>query len=339
MARKVKFGKLAIVIFLTALIWVWADLAQERDFTIPTVTIRVPESVKTLLVNFKQAESFVYAVSVDNVVLRGPAKKIDTVGRMLNRGKLELDFFLRPEEQGISEPGEQPLDVLNFLKQSKQIKDLGVTAESCEPQKLVVQVVKLVEETVAVECFDENSILQTAKSIEPPEVKAFVPADETFTAKVRLSRSEIERARASAVEKTPYIDLPGGQTREVSTKVKITMPPAEDVLPEQTIQGANLGIELSVNLLDKYQVKVNNWPDVLRTFTVRATREAKEEYERQPFQMTLYVVDSDEKNQGELKRDVVYDLPWQYVQRGEIVPPQTPAEARFELVPRSGEPP
>ena len=334
MKRKIKYGKIAIVIFLTVLIWVWADLAQERQFPIASVTIRMAESIDpTLLANFKDEQgSPVSFVSVYNVALRGPATKVDDAERRRNKGTLQREFFLDPEAEGMIEPGERPLDVLNFLKQSKQIRDLGLTVESCEPQTLTVHVTKLEQKSLTVRCFDEDGLPIQEASIDRPEVLAFVPPGQTVTARVRLAPSEVERARTSVIEKTPYIELPGGQTRELSRKVKITMPPAEDVLSEQTINRAKLGITLSVNLQGMWQVQVTNLPDVIRTFKIRATREAKEAYSQQPFQMTLQILDGDEQVEGEQTRDVVYNLPWQFVRNGEIVPPQPPAEARFKVV-------
>jgi hypothetical protein len=340
-AKKIKLGKIAIIIFLTALIWVWADLAQEREFSIPTVTIRVAGSINpTLLATFKDEQGASgSSVSVYNVELRGPASKIAEVERMRNKGTLEREFFVDPEGERMTQPGEHRLNVLSFLKQNKQIKDLGLTVEACEPQNLTIDVRQLVKMNLAVRCFDENGLLRQEASIDPPEVEAFVPGEQTATAKVRLTPSELERARGSPIQKTPYVELPGGQQRDVSTKVKVTMPSAEDVLSEQTIGSPKLGIELSLNLQGKYRVEVKNLSEVLRPFTLRATREAKQAYEQEPFQMTLHILDGDEQVQTEQKRDVVYTLPWRFVQSGEIVPPQPPAQVSFRLTPISAEPP
>lgn len=341
MAKKVKLGKTAIVIFLTALIWVWADLAQEREFSIPTVTMRVAGSINpTLLATFQDEHgSPTSSAAVYNVRLRGPASKIAEVEQMRNKGTLEREFFLDPEGQGMTKPGGHRLDVLNLLKQNKQIKDLGVTVEACEPQNLTVDVRQLVKMNLPVRCFDENGLLRQEASIDPAEVEAFVPEDQTTIAKVRLTASELERARASAISKTPYVELPGGQQKDVSTKVKVTMPSAEDVLSEQTIESPKLGVEFSPILQGKWQVDITNLSDVIRSFRIRATREAKQVYEQQPFQMTLQILDGDQKVQGVQKRDVVYNLPWRFVQNGEIIPPQPPVPVSFKLVPISAEPP
>lgn len=341
MAKKIKLGKLTIVIFLTALIWAWADLAQEREFSIPTVTIRLAGSINpTLLATFKDEHgSPSSSAAVYNVRLRGPASKIAEVEQKRNKGTLESEFFFDPEAQSMTKPGEHRMDVLNLLKQNKQIKDLGVTVEAAEPPSLTVSIHQLAKKLLTVRCFDENGLLRQEASIDPAEVEAFVPEDQTPVAKVRLTSSEFERARASAISKVPYVELPGGQQRDVSTKVKVTMPAAEDVLSEQTVDSPRLGIELTLNLQGKYRVEVTNLSDVIRRFTIRATREAKQVYEQQPFQMTLHILYGDEQVQGEQKRDVVYNLPWRLVQSGEIIPPQPPAQVSFKLTPIPAEAP
>ena len=92
MIRKIKFGKIAIVIFLTVLIWVWTDLDLDDDHVVPKAIMRVAHSPE-LLVSFNgQPEA-----SINNIKLKGPAKKIAEVKRRLDDGSLELDFTLNPE--------------------------------------------------------------------------------------------------------------------------------------------------------------------------------------------------------------------------------------------------
>ncbi len=340
MARKVKYGKIAIVILLTVLIWVWADLAQDREWPVPKLTISVAKSADPALwVSFKGEDgSPASSVSITNIVLKGPASKIADVERMWNRGSLDLELFFVPEQQGTTEPGDYPnRKLLRFLKESDKIRQLGLTVESCEPNTLVVQVVKLVEQLVAVECLNESGIAQKAE-IKPEKVGAFVPADRTITAKVRLTPSEIKHARSSAIKKTPYVEMPDGQTMEVSTNVEITMPPAEDVLRNYTVRAPKLGIELSLNLLQgEYKVEVTNLNAVIRSFTIQATPQAGKAYEAQPFQMTLYILDGDEKTEEEQTKPVVYNLPEEFVRSDEIKVPPPPAEAEFVVKPVSGE--
>jgi hypothetical protein len=172
--------------------------------------------------------------------------------------------------------------------------------------------------------------------VDPPQVNAFVPTDRTLTAKVRLTPKDIDSARTAAIKKTPFIEFTLGQIREVSTAVKITIPPAQDVLKEYTITTATLGFCLSDNLQGKYEVQLLNPPTDLATVLIKATLTAKQAFEQQPFQMVLYVLDDDAKNANtEQRRIVFYNFPREFVRSDEIVLNQPPVQARFKLVPLS----
>jgi len=337
MVRKIKYGKIAVVIFLTVLIWVWADLALDEEFTAPKATINVAFS-PNLWVSFDNKAS----ASIDNIVLKGPASKIAEVRRKLNDGTLALDFFLDPEREGMTTTGTHPLRVLDFAKGSEKIKELGgLTVEDCEPENIDVNVVELVEKPLTVECFDEDGIPLEVESIEPKKVDMFVPADSRLTAQVRLTRREREQARLLAVEKTPYVVLAAGQTREAATAVKIKMPPEEDRLSDYTITKTTLSVALSPTLLGEYSVEVTNLPQVLGPIAIRATPDAKRAYELQPLPlMTLYIFDVDAKKGAEEQRKaVVYNFPPEFVRKDEIKLKGEPVEARFNLVPVSAETP
>jgi hypothetical protein len=338
---KIKYSKLAIVIFITALIWIWADLAVDERLPVSSVTISVAKSINPALwVSFKGEQAPVSSVSIGHVVLKGPASKIREVERMRNEGSLNLKLFLVPEQEKLtdSKPVEYPLDVLNFLKQNDNIKQFGLTVESCEPRELTVSIVKLVKKLIPVQCFSENDTPLEAESIEQPTVEAFVPAEGTFTAKVRLTRREIEYARSSAIEKMPYIELPGGQTREVGTMVKIKMPPAENALRDYTIQSPRFGIVKSLTLEGRYYVKVENQTEVIGPISIRATPAAQQAYEGMRYHVILEVEDDDAKLE-EPRREVIYNFPKEFFSRDEIMLRQAPVRARFKLVPISTEAP
>jgi hypothetical protein len=332
MLKKIKFGKIAIVIFLTILIWVWADLALDEEYTVPKATINVAFS-PNLWISFDNEPS----ASIDNIVLKGPASKIAEVRRKLNDGSLALDFFLDPVREGMTTAGPHTLTVLDFIKGSDKIKELsGLTVEACEPEIIDVNVVELVEKPLDIECFNESGAPLDVESIEPPKVVMYVPADSRLTAQVRLTARDIERARASVVVKTPFVVFAEGQTRQAPKDVKIKMLPEADSLSDHTITEAKLGITLSVNLQGEYKTDVINHNDVVRPFAIQATLEAKQAYENQPFQMTLYILDGDAKKgpQEEQRRKVVYNFPEEFVRKDEIrlKSPQQPAEARFRLI-------
>jgi len=331
MVGKINYGKILLVIFLTVLIWVWADLALDEEHTIPSITISVAKSTDmSLWVSFNEEP----AVSVDNVMLKGPASKIRDVRRRLNDGSLILRFFLDAGQKGMVNPGEYPLDVLSFLRQSRQIKDLGLTVESCKPDKLSVNVVKLAKKSLTVKCFDENGNPLKAES-KQTKVDMFVPGDwdgEALTARVRLTRSEVEQARNEAVLKKPYIELAPGQIREAAETVEITAPPVEDRLSERIITGAKLGITLSPTLLGKYDVEVENLPEVIGGITIRVTPEAKRAYEEMRYQVILEIDDEYAESTEPLKKELIYNFPPDYVRKDEIILNQKPVEARFKLI-------
>ncbi|MFB0551707.1 MAG: hypothetical protein ACETWQ_00200 [Phycisphaerae bacterium] len=338
MLKKIKFGKIAIVIFLTVLIWVWADLALEELFPVSNMPITISKSTnRALWVSFvDENESLVPVYIVKSIVLKGSASRTSDVDRKLKTGSLQLDFFLDAEQEGMDKPGKYPLDVLNLLRKSNQIRELGLAVQSCEPDKLTINVVELVKKSLDIECFNESGAPLGVESIDPPKVVMAVPADSRLTAQVRLTPRDIEQARLSVVVKTPYVILAPDQIRQAPTTVKIKMPSEADSLSEHTITEAKLGIELSVNLQGEYKPDVINHNDVVRPFTIQATLEAKQAYENQPFQMTLYILDGDEKKgpQEEQRRKVVYNFPEEFVRKDEIrlKSPQQPAEARFKLI-------
>jgi hypothetical protein len=335
MLGKIKFGKIAVVIFLTVLIWVWADLALDEKFRVFNARIIVAKSSPNLWVGFNDKSS----VSIDEIELKGPASKIAEVGKRLDDGSLVLDFSLNPEREGMTTAGPHTLTVLDFIKRSEKIKELGgLTVEACKPKIIDVNVVELEEKELDIECFNENGALLEVESIEPSsKVVMFVPAGSRLTARVRLTPRDIEQARRSVVVKTPFVVLAEGQTRQASAPVEIKMSPEADSLSEYPITEAKLGIELSVNLLGEYKPDVINYNEVVSNLIILATPEAKQAYESQPFQMTLYILD-DDRNKGpekEQRREVVYNFPEKFVRSNEIklTPLQKTAEARFKLIP------
>lgn len=346
MSRKIKFGKIAVVIFLTVLIWVWMDLALQVEYPVSNVPLTIAKSTsRALWINFvdvvDENETLVPVYTIKSIDFKGSASRISEVRRKLRTGSLQLDFFLDAEQEGMDKPDKYPLDVLNLLRKSDQIQELGLTVQSCEPDKLTVNVVELVEKSLDIECVDESGTrLDDVESIDPAEVVMFVPAD-IRKAQVKLTRTDIVQARLSGVVKTPIVVLAPGQIRHAPAPVKIKMPPEADSLSEYLIEEAKLGFTLSANFQGKYKVDVN-YNEVVRPFTILATEEAKLAYESQPFQMTLYILDSDaqkgpKEEQREQRRKVVYNLPKEFVRRDEIKlkNPQQSAEAKFKLIPLS----
>jgi hypothetical protein len=340
MTRKIKYSKVAIVTFLTILIWVWADLALDETVPVPGATITIAESGPNFWVSFDGKAS----ISIDNIVLKGPASKIADIKRELNEGSLKLKFSLNPGWEGMTTAGSHTLNVLDFIKKSAEMAEMrelsGLTAESCEPNTVTVDVAKLVDKPLAVQCIDESGNAQKFESIEPPTVYALVPSDwglDKLVAQVKLTRNDIELARTTPIKRKPYVELAAEQIREVATTVIIKLPPKEDPLSVQRIEDATISIAMSPTLLAQYYAEITNLPNVLNSITVRATDEAKQAYENQLLpHMTLYIFDSDvEKGQEVPRKKVHYNFPSEYVRTGEIELMGEPATAEFKLIPRS----
>ena len=336
MAKKINYGKVLVVASITVLIWVWADLALDDKLSVSNVNITIAKSSNP---NFWVSFGNESSVSIEKLVLKGPASKVTDVKRKLNDGSIVLNFFLDPEQaEAISTPGEHTLNVLNFLRQSDQIRKLGLTVESCIPDTITINVVKLEKKSLTIKCIDETRNVIKNAAVEPPQLEASVPTNwsgEKLIATVQLTRREIDQARVAAVEKTPFIELARGQTRDLQRTVKITMPPEGDLLADYTITTARLRFSLSPNIQGKYKVIVDNLDEVIRAITIRATPDAKRAYEKMPYQVTLEIDDEDATATEPIRRNLVYNFPSEYLRNDEIKLNQQPATARFELVPLS----
>jgi hypothetical protein len=338
MRKKVKLGKISIVVFLTALIWVWADLAQDEELPLSgvvTVTVSNPSDPNLWVALESEGSAsrpvLSRSLTFKRVVLKGPASRVADVERRINRKELTLDLFVIPDQMGLTEATSRTFDAVSFLRESKEMRQLGLTVEASEPATFTVQARRLAIEDVAVECLDAQSGNRVAtESIEPLRVKARVPVEGIVSARVLLTADEQKQAREAAVSKTPYIELPDGR-RDALQQVKIKLPPAGDTSKPYSVP-ATLGFCLSQNMQGKYQVVLDG--SLPAHVVVRATQAAQEEYSKQLYQMILYIDDEDKPGQ-DYSRSVAFTFPQEYVRRGEIRLGETqPAvEVKFHLVP------
>lgn len=322
MTKKPKLSKISIVVFLTVLIWVWADLAQDETLPLRNlVTISLARS-SDLWMTFEGPEGTLQnKVTLEVVELTGPASRVAEVRRMQNEGDLELDLFLTPDQVGLTESGTQGFDVLNnLLKQSDEISQLGLTVENCEPRNLTVQVRKLATRRLAVECFDQDNNPIGNATIEPPIVEGRVPQEGVYTARVQLtSPAEQQRARGDGISRQPTVVLAPGHTITVDTPVTITLPPQTVVLEDYRVR-ATLGFCFSPNLQGQYRVvqDPNRSLPELPTVNIRATENAYRAYDEQDFKVILYVLDEDREAMDWIPREIECDFPEQFVRHGEI---------------------
>ena len=205
MTKKISPGKILIVVVLTILIWVWADRAKTEEFTVTNAIIKVDTSADPRLwisINNKTI------AAVNKIVLEGSSSKIDKAQKDRRENKLVFEFFLNPQQlPELQEAGLHSLNLAEFFRKSQLIKQLGLSVKSCEPARLDVQVKKLVEKQLNVECIDESGALQEIETIDPDKVDIYVPEDWTGNAKIKLTAAEISQAKSSAITKTAYIEL------------------------------------------------------------------------------------------------------------------------------------
>jgi len=341
MLRKIKYSKVAVVVFLTGLIWIWADLALDKTYTVSNVTLGVAKSTDSKLwVVFCEPnaplENYRPLVSIESMELRGPQSKISEVSRKIEDNLLSFEFLLNVAEEKMDKPGNHSLQVLQFLQKDKTIKDLGLKVESCKPEEISVKVIGLVEKALALQCVNETGNNIRSESIEPATVNMFVPGDwerDKLTAKIDMTRSEIEQARRAPIGKTPYVELAPGQTRNSGTVVMVKMPPEEDPRSIYTITTPKLGIAMSTTLLGNYSVEVENLAEVVGAIRIKAIPEARRVYGEMRYHVILEIDDEDAKATGTIRRELIYNFPPQFSGTGEIIldPDQPRVTARFKL--------
>jgi hypothetical protein len=331
---KIKFSKIAIVVSLTLLIWVWADLALDETFPVSGAMIIIDDSTAKHWVSIGGRAS----IAIDNLVLKGSASKIAEIRRKIRDrppNTPNLEFFLDAEQEGMVEPNEYPnFDVRAFLGRSPQIRQSGLTVESCKPTNLTVKVVELFEKSLPVQCLDAGGNSLQHESIEPSTVSMFVPEGwgRNEPAWVTLTARQIEQARAAPVEATPYIDLPDGQRRKSRTVVKVKIRAQEDRLKSYPITTATLGYLLSANVQGKYKVEVGNMNEVIGAIKIRASEEAKQAYEQMSYQVRLEIDDGDTKSTETIRRELIYNFPPEFSRIDEIMLDQPPVAAQFKLI-------
>lgn len=341
MRKQFNLGKISVTVFLTALIWVWADLAQDEPLELlRAVTISVARSTDpNLWVALEtQGSALRSSLVVERVELKGPASRVTEVERQNNKGKLDLNLFLVGEELESAETAVRTIDTLAFLKQCNEIRQLGLTVEACEPKIFTVHVQRLETTDVAVECVDEKGSPIAAELLEPARVSMRVPPGEVLVAQVRLSAEEQRQARLAPIEKKPSVELADGQRREAAETVKVKLPPTDNVLQAYPI-AATLGFCMSQNLVGKYSVELREDPTASPVM-IEATPSAYQEYDRTPFHMILYIEDSDKLSADYISRNAVLNFPEEYVRRGEIMKlDQAAPRVQFRLVPLPTEKP
>jgi len=333
--------KIAVVLFLTILIWVWAYMALEDEFVEYGTFDISPSTNPGLLVTFDKDTP----VRV-KITLKGPAAKILELRKLLSAEKESLEFFYNAEQMGQAGDGTYLLDVLQFLKASDKLKKLGLTAQDCEikssdTKTIEVTVKELLEKPLIVQCRDENGSTLEYETIEPSRVKMYVLPDwtnELLKAWVTLTTQQIEHARKERIIETPIVELIPGTERRSKVAVAIKLRPAEESLLDKPLQ-TTIGYIYSQKLKGKYDVVLSN-EDYLRSTTrFKATEEAFEVYYKKTIYQILIEIKDGDETLDEVTRKVIYNFPPEYFRKNDIRLDEPVREAKFKLVPPSSQPP
>ena len=329
-----RIKKITLVVFLTLLIWVWADRALDEELSGVSASLSVDPSISPKLWVSFDNESTVHF----RMTLSGPVSKITEVKRKMRDLTLKFDFHFDPEKEKIEIPADgYPLDLLSIIEKNTEIRKLGLQIKSCEPGTVNVTVLKLTEKSLPIECIDEDRLpVLDVESVDPPRVKIAVPeewTDEQLKAKVRLTGKQIEQARLDAISARPYIEITPGNFKYSEQRVQIKLSARQERLQDYGIP-ATIGFTLSENLSGKFKVElIDRGPS---TIGIKATAEAKAAYENTSFKLLLFVEDKDTKATEPIQRELVYNFPPEFVQKDEIrANQQQPPKVRFRLIPLS----
>jgi hypothetical protein len=332
MLARVKFSKVAVVIFLTILIWVWADLAKTENFPVANAVINVAKSTsEDLWVSFDDQTS----VRIKEIILRGATSRIDELQREIKIGR-KLQFELDVAQETYDTAGNHTLPLLPFLRKQRIIKERGLEVLSCQPDSLSVKVVKLRKETLEVKCVDDSGTPIPA-TINPSKVDIYVPDTNEAPgfARIQLNSNEIEQAKETPVSKKPFFQLAPNQIRKAQTTVSITIKEEQDLKPH-TIESPAFGLLISELLKENYDVKIEK-ESAIRikgSFKILATSEAKRIYENMTHQVILEIKDNP-KNPGEIqKQELIYNFPHESLRKNKIKLGQNPEVVHFRLIPR-----
>ncbi|PKL42719.1 MAG: hypothetical protein CVV39_08820 [Planctomycetes bacterium HGW-Planctomycetes-1] len=322
-----KTKKALLVVFITCLIWVWADLSLDKDLADQTVTITVSRANPRLWVTIEGKTEI--QIKAD---LKGSARQIGELISRMEAGKEKLEFAFDAEKQNMAAEGEYTLpDVRRFLAESDKVHEYGLAVKAARPDRLQkIRVVELKEKTLPIKCVDESDTEIPGAKI-TPNIIAMLAPEQITEARVKLvSVAERKQARGGAIDKKPYIELARGEVRYSDTAVRVELPLTGEDMKQYTLRGT-LGFVFSANLIGKYEVEFIKRPEI-GSISILATPEAKEAYEQKQFEVLLTLQD-DDVGKPEVTRQIIYNFPAQYVREDKIRLRGEPAEATFKLVP------
>lgn len=339
MMHRIKIQKVLAVVFLTALIWVWSDLALDDTHPLTQVPVGLADSSDpSLLVNFvDEAGMFTDQVIMNSVTIKGPLSQIEDVKRQERSNTLDLHLLMSPDQEGLTEPMDTSAwSLLNFVRQSSAIRNRGLTVENCTPATVSIQVVKLVQRTLRVRCLSENGTEMQGSQIQPPTITMYVPeswSGDRLTANVTLTDADTSRARGdNPVDVFPYVDI-NGRIRESKQSVKVRLTEDSGLKP-QFIEHPKCCLNMDPVVQRDFSIVISREVELFKRIDFLATDEAKRVYQNeQSYHVELVITG---REAGQYSATLQYRFPRAYVEKNQIKPGQVPLSTiDYELVPRT----
>ena len=313
---KDRIRKLIIVALLTIFIWVWAFNAIEETITQSVTLTIVSSATSDMQISFEGLDS------PATIVLKmvGPKSKVTKLKNDVNQNgnKFQYTFNILDDDKYLSP--DNVLDVTGFLEDRVRTELPEFSIESAVPSTIKVNVEELELQTLDVMVVDEHDFRLTNASIKPRStVDVFVRKNTSPDSKaiVRLTEEQKAKARTSPITES-FVSV-GGELKQISTELIITLPPTEQILQPFSFKPKFVGIAMSESMLGKYKVELDYDPEQ-RDFL--GSKEAQAAYKAEaPYQIIIEIKQEDWKdtqNLGDVSRAVIYKFPKEYVQKGEI---------------------
>jgi len=333
MMEPIKIKKILAVVFLTVLIWVWSDLAQDVKGKLEQIPVEIVDSSDpNLFVSFVQSSGALTSrVIIDTVNIKGPSLPINQVTLRGRTGSL----LLSPDQEGLIQPGETTIRLVNIVKQSAMIHEGGVSVESCTPDMVSISVIKLARKPLQVRCFNDNGAVIPATEITPSMIDMYVPEDwsgDKLVATVILKEADLNRASGEEpIDAKPFVII-NGRTKVAKQSVKVRLSEQVTSLPEKSIAKPKFCLVVDSIVQSDFEIVIKREVETLGSIYFLATEEARRAYQSEPYQVELVVTD---RKPGEYTGTLRYRFPREFVEKNQIKPGATTLTTiYYELKPR-----
>jgi hypothetical protein len=328
-----KVNKILLVVFITFLIWVWADLALEEKAEGIAAVIEVKEMPsQDIWVTLDSKTSLEVRMTIS-----GPHARIAELKRQMRPGGEPLTFAFDARQLGFTKPGKSDVRLVQFLQGQEELKGRGLGVTAVDPQTVEVTVLTLEPKALRVKLLDNNGLeILDHEKVEPDQITMPVPENWTgdkLVAFVQLSAASVELARQKPIDRTPYIELAPGMPKDAGRTVRIKLRSDQPLKPK-TISPV-IGYAFSANLQGQYRVDINeeDLAKAMNGLSYSATDAAESAYKAMPYQLLLMVEEKDKAATGFITRRLIYNYPLESVEKDEIKPLGPAPEVRFKLVP------